>query len=559
MGVNSLTASAALQLVHGELNALLNQLGEHLDTFSKRWSERTGLQEAINDLLVIRGTLEVVDMPAARYFAEEALECLKELPFEKDTQAENVVAQVSYGCALLTRYFDYIVSKQCDLPELLLPAINQLRQARRQAPLLDSHFFPVRVPSVRIATQVTFSELNMTGRRQHLLFQMGMLHVVRLGKKGSGLKLCARATENLGKTAPDGRHKEFWYLATGVINGLMHDLMLTPTRMRWLSQIERYVGKHLEAARDEVVSIIPDVLWRDVFYHLSLAKQRPAGFDALSKAFHVPVRPLNDHDMLDAQRALGAPADQTYRVVLNHVRDELDGLLSDLNHKIVSSPGAELDQAGLEAQIHRLGQTLAVIEQASLAQELIASVSTLSRHESRVLVACHSSVQVVVTALTRVRVGLDAKLAATQVRSELDSPEPHIQHSDERQFTALTDIRSYLTEITTAFDAYISSDGNRSHIRQINGTVEKVCQALTFMKHEDLAEPLLEIQHVVDHALDPANLRSLPAKTLTMVADLLMAVDYALECVLMHQPVPERVHSLASATVRVLRRARNAA
>ena len=557
--MNTLTASAALQLVHGELNALLNQIGDHLDLFAKHWQQRQGLEEAINELLVVRGTLELVDMTAARHFTEEALEIVKEMPFEADAKALDTVGQVSYGCALLARYFDYIVSKQCDVPELLLPAINQLRQSRRQAPLLDSHFFPVRVPSVRIASSVTFKELNQTGRRQHLLFQMGLLHVVKHGKQGSGLKLCARATEILGKSAPDGRHKEFWYLANGVINAMAGELMLTPSRLRWLSQIERYIDKHVEAARSEQISVIPSVLWRDVFYHLSLAKKRPAGFDALAKAFHVQVRPLTDHDLLDAQRALGAPADQTYRVVLSHVHDELSALLADLNHKIVSSPGAELDQQALESQIHRLGQTLAVIEQATLAQELIGASAVLSRTELKVLVACHSSVQTVVNALSKVRMGLESKLAATQVRSEFDAPEPHVMKIDERQHSALTDVRSYLAETTSAFDAYIASEGDRSQIRQVNATMEKVCQALTFMKLEHLAEPLLEIQYVVEHALDPANLRSLPAKTLTLVADLLMAVDYALECVMLRQPIPDRVNTLTNATTRLLRKARNAA
>lgn len=557
--MNTLTASAALQLVHGELNEILNRLGDHLDVFAKNWQQRTGLDEAINDLLVVRGTLEMIDMHAARHFTEEALEVVKELPFQADANAHNTMAQVSYGCALLARYFDYIVSKQCDVPELLLPAINQLRQARREAPLLDSHFFPVRVPSVRIAGKVTFKELNQTGRRQHMLFQMGLLHVVKHGRKGSGLKLCARAVEVLGKSAPDGRHKEFWYLALGVVNAMNSELMLTPTRLRWLSQIERYMGRHIDAAREENISVIPNELWRDVFYHLSLSKKRPSGYEALAKAFHVQVRPLRDEDLLDAQRALGAPADQTYRVVLSHVRDELDMMLADLNHKIVSSPGAELDQNALEAQIHRLGQTLAVIEQATLAQELIAACAVLSRTELKVLVACHSSVQNVVNVLTKVRLGLDSKLSAAQLRSELDAPEPHVVKIDERKHNALVDVRSYLAETTAAFGAYIGSEGDRSQIRQVNRTMEKVCQALTFMKLEHLAEPLLEIQHVVDFALDPANLRSLPARTLTLVADLLMAVDYALECVMLSQPIPERVHTLTSATTRQLRKARNAA
>ena len=557
MQVNSSTA--ALQLVRADVLDLLNKAGDGLDQFASNWQQRDGLDEVIQALLSLRGTFELLELPAARRFAQEALEAVQELSFEPDPAALALLERLSFGCALLGRYVDYIAGKRCDLPELVLPAINGLRQARKLAALPDSAFFAVRVPAVQALASKGFDELNLVGRRQQLLFQLGVVHVLSQPQPASGLRLIERAAQSLAGAAPDARHKELWLLTRQYVAALSTELALIPARKRVLGYLERYLAEHLKAAGNGLRSQPPELLWRELFYQLSLGKQRPAGFEAMATAYAVQLRPVSQFDVAEAQLALGAPAESTYRLVLEQVRDELNALLTEQNHLLVASPGAEINVSALTETVRRMGQTLLLVEQNSVATLLIDAADAFSEHSNKMIVACHSAVQQLLNALAKAKLGLDTRLAGARVHSELDATEPHAVVADESRVGALTDIRHYLSEVTDAFDAYIAANGQRNHLKQVPATLQRVCHALTFLDWERLAEPLQEVSQMVELALAPTTLRSLPAAVLTLMADLLMAVDYGIECLLGQQPLPIRVLTLADSTALALRKARQVA
>ncbi|NQD36896.1 hypothetical protein HPT27_07640 [Permianibacter sp. IMCC34836] len=557
MQVNSSTA--ALQLVRSDVLDLLNKAGDGLDQFAQNWQQRDGLDDVIQSLLALRGTFELLELPAARRFAQEALEAVQDLAFEPDAAALTLLERLSFGCALIGRYVDYIAGKTCDLPELVLPAINGLRSSRKLPLLPESAFFAVRVPAVQALSPKGFDELNLSGRRQHLMLQLGVVHVLSQAQSGPGLRLIDQACRSLVSSAPDARHKELWLLSRQFVSALEQELVLTPARKRVLGNLERYLAEHLRAANNNLRSLPPELLWRDLFYHLSLCKQQAAGFSALAAAYSVQLRPVNQLDLAEAQLALGAPAESTYRLVLEQVRDELNLVLTEQNHLLVASPGAEINVAGLTETVRRLGHTLLLAEQNSMAQILIEAGDAFGLHSNKLIVACHSAVQTLINSLAKVKLGLDTRLAGARVNSELDGTEPHAAVQDEGRISALTDIRHYLGEVTAAFDGYIAANGQRNHLLQVTSTLQRVCHALTFLNLERLAEPLQEVSQMVDVAVAPTTLRSLPASVLTLIADLLMAVDYGIECLLGQQPLPARVLTLADSRALALRKARRVA
>ncbi len=557
MSVHSSTA--ALQLVRAELLDLLNRAGDGLDHFAQHWQQREGLDEVIQCLLAVRGTCELLELPAPRRFASEALELIQELPFEPDSQALTALERLSYGCALTARYLDYVAGKRCDLPELMLPAINALRSLRRHSLLPDSAFFPVRVPSVQALLDKGFTELNMIGRRQHLLFQLGLVHLLRQPLPQPGLTLIGRACQNLAAAAPDARHRELWLLGRLFAQACGNGLALTAVRRRLFGLLERYLAEHLKAAATTLRSQPPEVLWRELFYHLSLAPQRPAGFEALASAYAVNLRPVSQAELAEAQLALGAPAESTYRMVLEQVREELTQVLDENNHLRVASPGAEIHAVALTSTVRRLGNTLLLAEQNSLAETLLTAADAFAVHQHKLIVACHSAVQTLINQLAKVKLGLDHRLAGNRVQSELDRTMAHAVPQDEHRSTALADIRHYLNDITAAFDGYIAASGQRNQLMQVPATLQQVCHALTFLHLERLAEPLQQVAQLVEVALAPTTLRSLPTSTLTLIADLLMAVDYGVECLHGQQPLPERVLQFADSAAEALRKANRVA
>ncbi len=534
--------TAALQLVRAEVAALCQNAGYALGEYSSQWSQREHVETALQALLSLRGTFEMLELSAARTVAQEGLELLQTLPFdEPDTKALITLEHLTYGFALLGRYVDYMAGKTHDVPELLLPLINQLRVHNGKTVLSETAFFPIKIPP-QLGTAKSLDDLRFSGRRQRLLFQLGLLHVLTRAHAEPGLRLMHNASVRLLEMSPPPA-ADVWQMMTLLTKAIPLQLPLATAHKRLFSQVERFLNEQLTAAKNNHYAAPTTPVVSGLLYQLSVIENRSAAAEALLQKFSASIRPMNHLDLVNAHHTLLAPTEATYRIVVEQVREEIAAAHGDLSHRQVSSPGSDVDAAALADQARRLGQTLMLAEQNSLGEDLCVAAATLSRHSERPLVACNSAVVDFCNTLARIKLNLDQRLSALRVRSELDLHEKLLPAEDHR-LQSIADLRHYLREVMQSFDAYIGADSQRNHIQQVPDLLQRLCHALTFSGLEVLAEPLQHCINVVNDALAPTSLRPLSRAALTVFADIFTACDYALECLANQQPVPSHVKEL---------------
>ncbi len=550
--------TAALQLVRAELSSLCHNAGNALDEYSMRWSQRELLDTVLQALLSLRGTFDLLELSAARSVAQEALEILQTLPFdEPDDKARAQLESLSYCFALLARYIDFMAGKTHDVPELLIPLVNQLRTHNGKSLVAESAFFPIKLPTA-IATAKDLDDLRFSGRRQRLLLQLGLLHVLTRAHADSGLRLMRKAAERLQDMSPTTA-ADVWHLTHQLAAAMPKQLPLTTSHKRLFSQVERFLAEQLKAAKDGLYAAPSEALLRGLLYHVSLIEDRNQAVEQLLQKYSASQRPMNHQDLAHAHHTLLAPSEETYRLVVEQVREEIAAVHGDLSHRQVSSPGSEVDGNALAEQARRLGQTLMLAEQNSLGDDLVAAANALARHAQRQLVACNNAVVDFTNTFAKVKLTLDQRLSATRVRSEFDSGEKLLPVMDDHRVQSLADVRHYLQEIMQSFDAYVSADFQRSHIQHVPESLQRLCHALTFSGLEMLAEPLQQCSVVVTEALAPTSLRPLSRAALNVFADIFTACDYALECLLNQQPIPSHVKELTADAIRDLEKLRHVA
>ncbi len=563
------SGTAALSLVHPHLLDLLQQAGAKLDHFVQNWQAREGLDEFIQLMHHARGAFALLELPAAEDFTLEALQIVQELHFEPDADSLRRVEHLSYGCALLVRYLDFIAGKRCDLPELILPAINALRVLRQLKPLPDSHYLhlrrPVQPAPAAVAVGAARSGDNRIGdpravARAQALLQLGVLHVLTRSDIVPGLHLLDRTARRFGQLLPATHaDTDLWLLVSRFVAGLADELPLSDNRRRLLARIERHSAARCRADAQGLPLAVENALLRDLFYEVGLSGRRDAALLALAQRHEVELRPLSASELADALAQISAPSEATYRSVMAQVREDLAALLTDLQHRQVAAPGEELDCATLAASMRRFGHTLMLVEQLSPARDLLAAADQLQTLEPAVVALCHGTVQTALNALAKTKLTLDSRLLAPRVASELASAPAYAQSIDEQRATTLHDLRHYLGETMLAVDAYLAADGQRSHIRQVPETLQRVCHGLSFLGLEPWAVSLLACQELIDHALAPTTLRSLPARALNTFADVLSAIDYGLECQLAGLQVPVNVQRVLDEAAVEIRRQLQAA
>ena len=547
--------TAALQFVRTEISTLCHNAGNALDEYSTHWSQRELLDTVLQALLSLRGTFDLLELSAARSLAQEALELLQSLPFdEADVRTRQQMETMSYGFALLARYVDFMAGKTHDVPELLLPLINQMRHHNGKAMLPDSAFFPIKLPTA-LATAKELDDLRFSGRRQRLLFQLGLLHVLTRAHAEPGLRLMSTASERLTDMSPPAA-ADVWTLTAQLVKAMPKQLPLTATHKRLFSLVERFLNEQLKAAKDSHYAAPAEALLRGLLYHAGLIEQRSDLVNQLLQKYGASTRPMTHQDLADAHHTLLAPTEATYRIVVEQVREEIAAIHGDLSHRQVSSPGSEVDGQALAEQARRMGQTLMLAEQLSLGDDLVAAANALARHSQRQLVACHNAVVDFVNICARVKLTLDQRLSASRVRSELDGNEKLLPAMDDHRLQSLADLRHYLQEVMQSFDAYVGADFQRSHIQHVPNSLQRLCHALTFSGLELLAEPLQHCAKLVDDALAPTSLRPLSRPVLNVFADIFTACDYALECLVNQQPIPAHVKELTVDAMRDLEKLR---
>src|SRR3546814_7729838 len=98
------------------------------------------VQQAVENLKQVRGTRNLIELTGAELLAQEILQLATDIPVGAGEDRDVQLAALSNALYVLRRYLESVDASRQEIPELLLPAINALRQACVQPPLPESFF-----------------------------------------------------------------------------------------------------------------------------------------------------------------------------------------------------------------------------------------------------------------------------------------------------------------------------------------------------------------------------------------------------------------------------------
>ena len=142
------TGATSLGLVRDELFATMEEAEQSLEHFIIDRNNGGLLQQAVENLKQVRGTLNLIELTGAELLAQEILQLATDIPVGAGEDRDVQLAALSNALYVLRRYLESVDASRQEIPELLLPAINALRQACTQPPLPESFFFSVRLDHI---------------------------------------------------------------------------------------------------------------------------------------------------------------------------------------------------------------------------------------------------------------------------------------------------------------------------------------------------------------------------------------------------------------------------
>jgi len=168
---------AVLGWVKPELDETLRLARGEIEAFVETPADSSRMRFCAGYLHQVQGTLRMVELYAPAMVAEELEQLAQALQEGNVTDREEACATLMRGAVLLPDYLERLQDGHRDIPIVLLPLLNEIRNARGAPGLNESMLFP---PGTQAATapqpsaeEIDHARSSISGRNRELLDTVG--------------------------------------------------------------------------------------------------------------------------------------------------------------------------------------------------------------------------------------------------------------------------------------------------------------------------------------------------------------------------------------------------
>lgn len=548
------TGATSLSLVRDELFTTMEETEQSLEHFIAERHNGSLLQQAVENLQQVRGTLNLIELAGAELLAQEVLQQATDIPTGAGEERDGQLSALSNALYVLRRYLENVDANRQEMPELLLPAINELRQAGAQPPLPESFFFSVRLDQSRPARMVAANVSADDTRRLRHMYQVGLLGFIREDNPQAGLKLMLRAMARLDSLFGDeSRGRLCWVGAAAVEAQLDGQLLPRKTRKQLFSRLDRELKQALANPAYEA----PRSLLKELLYLVALADSKGEQASSVREVFGLNALPFTDHLLDEEYQRLSGPGQGVMRSLSSAIREELAGVKDLLD--LIERGTAQPDSFGsLHAQLGKLAKTLGMVGLSSAANALqvqlpvVAGWGASSPAEFNDLHKLAEAVLYVESMVASLERGerRDQRPAATQPGDEGEAFAAH--QLTEARIVVVDEAQGGLALAKRAITSYLESNGDRMHLANVPVSLQAVRGGLWFLGQERAAKLIgMCADYIQTRMIETQQMPS--EQMLETLADALSSLEYYLEggAVLRPETSPS-VLDLAEESVRAL-------
>ena len=551
------SGATSLNLVRDELFATMEEAESSLEHFIADRHNGSLLQQAVENLHQVRGTLNLIELAGAELLAQEVLDQATDIPAGAGEERDAQLSALSNALHVLRRYLENVEAHRQEMPELLLPAINDLRHAGGQSALPESFFFSVRLDHARPRTSppsVDGAARESEARRLRHMYQVGLLGFIREQNPQASLKLMGRALSRLDSLfANEPRGRLCWVGAAAVEAQVDGQLLARKSRKQLFSRIDRELKQLFVNGQYEA----PRGLLKELLYLVALADSRGPQATALSEVFGLTPLPFTDHLLEEEYQRLAGPGQAVMRSLSSAIREELNSVKDMLD--LIERGTLQSDSLNsLHALLGKLSKTLGMVGLSSAGNSLNAQLQTVASwseesapqpQELHKLADAVLYVEGMVASLDR---GERREVRPTQAQPGEEADSFALHQLNEARIVVVDEAQAGLALAKRAITAYLESGGERMHLSNVPFSLQAVRGGLWFLGQERAAQLVGACaDYIQQHMFDAPHMPS--EQMLETLADALSSLEYYLEAGAVMRPETQpSVLDLAAESVRAL-------
>ncbi|WP_150304008.1 ferrous iron transporter B [Pseudomonas saliphila] len=522
-----LTGATSLDLVREELFASMGEAEDLLQQFLEDRHNGSLLQQAIESLQQLRGTFELIELNGATVLLTEMVALATDVPEHDGTERNGPLSSLCDSLFLLERYLEQCRHQGFERPELLLPAINELRKHRIDAaPLPESHFYQLDVVGLNTSLRPGSSEgiESRAFNRLRQMYQLGLLALIRDDGITAATPLMKRALQRWESYLASPVATLCWVASAALEAVEETPLHLTNARKRLFAQVDREVRKR-NGQHEASDAQPPRQLLGELLYLVALAGDNSPRCAEVKAAFALPELDYTEHEILQAFDRLRGPGVDVMRSVAEALREEIAAIkdLLDLLARNAGDPEQSLET--LKLSLQRLWKTFRMLEieaVSSYIESTSGKLETWRLGDTGVLEKIADAVLQAETAVDRL--DGDGEPDAAAGTDEADEP----LALKEARIVLIEESQAGLALAKRAVTAYMESGNDVMHLMNVPDSLETVRGGLIFLGMSRAANVIrLAACFIKENMLDR---KLLPhPQQLEVLADALTGIEFYLE------------------------------
>ncbi|HEY3697763.1 MAG TPA: hypothetical protein VGK97_00425 [Spongiibacteraceae bacterium] len=354
----------SLALIREELDTTIQRAAGEFEAFLLDSSNNSAIENCHNDVAQVAGTLRLIQFPAAALLADEMSATLKDIGAADGASAEALAGALSHAFFVLPRYIEFVGSRRFAGPIMIIPYVNELRVARRQALVPEYHFEQRQFGLQPVKPLPTTSEQPNKEALERLrqMYQVGLLAILRQKNQALNLQLISRAAARFAAQTPASSGAGFWHLAAAVAECMAREgLSLNLNRRRTLGIIERLMTRYLKGGEAALAAAVDDAMRRELIFLLALSSYREGFAKTVMAAFAVPHLQPDDRELTAQHESMRGPGLEAIDSVVKVLKEELRGA-KDILEIASQNQGISADEvAPLKEILTRVADTLRVV------------------------------------------------------------------------------------------------------------------------------------------------------------------------------------------------------
>ncbi|MCP5325852.1 MAG: hypothetical protein H7A09_05945, partial [Oceanospirillaceae bacterium] len=321
--------SVSISLVRKELESTLSKAEGYFSQYSEEGGDpqRRLFADEIN---LARGTFKLLELPGSEMLCAEILTLLAEQK-EKQLAPDVVISAVGVALISLTRYVSLLIEQEQDFPVLLVPAINEVRKASGRRVIAESHFFRVNLRPKLPASGMADFDLKPAISRLRLMYQVGLLRLLRSTDPSVGLKMIARAVGYIERGLRGTPNWMFWWVCRGALEAMVLERYdLTPGRKLIFSRIDALLKAFIKGDAQAFTSDAANEVLKDLLFIVSLAEGNNKLCSEIKAVFAIQTS-LSEASLKVERNSLKGPDVKVYESLAKAFQEEIGVIKESLD------------------------------------------------------------------------------------------------------------------------------------------------------------------------------------------------------------------------------------